>query len=65
MIAIYYLQLFLGNLLTGFLGGLLDTMPAVDFWLLHVAVMLVSAALLILVRFFWGGILAPAYEAVK
>ena len=62
MIAIYYLQLFLGNLLTGFLGGLLDTMTAVNFWLLHVGVMLVSAALLVVVRLFWGGILAPTYE---
>src|SRR6185437_13166664 len=61
MIAIYYLQLFLANLLTGYLGGLLDTMTAVNFWLLHVGVMLVSAALLIVARFFWGGILAPAY----
>lgn len=63
MIAIYYLQLFLGNLLTGFLGGLLDMMSAVNFWLLHVGVMLVSVALLIVVRLFWGGILAPSYEA--
>ena len=62
MIAIYYLQLFLGNLLTGFLGGLLDTMSAVNFWLLHVGVMLASAALLIVVRLFWGEVLAPSYE---
>jgi hypothetical protein len=37
-------------------------MPAVNFWLLHVGVMLVSAALLIVVRLFWGDILAPTYE---
>jgi POT family proton-dependent oligopeptide transporter len=62
MIAVSYLQLFLANLLTGYLGGLLNAMTGVNFWLLHVAIMLVSAALLIVARFFWGGILAPAYE---
>jgi POT family proton-dependent oligopeptide transporter len=63
MIAVSYLQLFLANLLTGYLGGLLNTMTAVNFWLLHVAIMLVSAALLITARFFWGGILAPGHQA--
>ena len=62
MIAIYYLHLFIGNLLIGYLGGLLDKMSAVHFWLLHVGVMLVSGALLIVVRLFWGEILAPTYE---
>ncbi len=63
MIAIYYLQLFLGNLLTGYLGGLLDTMPAVNFWMLHVALMLVSAAVLLVVSRFAGKVLAPSYRA--
>ncbi|HEY2011649.1 MAG TPA: peptide MFS transporter [Rhizomicrobium sp.] len=60
MIAIYYLQLFLGNLLTGYLGGLLDTMPAANFWMLHVALMLVSAAVLFVARHFAGHMLAPS-----
>jgi proton-dependent oligopeptide transporter, POT family len=63
MIAIYYLQLFLGNMFTGYLGGLLDTMPAVNFWMLHVALMLVSAAVLLVVSRFAGKILAPSYQA--
>jgi POT family proton-dependent oligopeptide transporter len=63
MIAIYYLQLFLGNIFTGYLGGLLDTMPAVNFWMLHVALMLVSAAVLLVVLRFAGKILAPSYQA--
>ena len=62
MIAVYYLQLFLGNLLTGYLGGLLDTMPAVNFWMLHVALMLVSAAVLFAARYFAGHMLAPSYK---
>ena len=62
MIAIYYLQLFVGNLLTGYLGGLLDTMPAVNFWLLHVALMLISAAILFAVSRFAGKVLAPSFQ---
>ena len=62
IIAIYYLQLFLGNLLTGYLGGLLGTMPDTSFWLLHVGVMLVSAVVLIVARFLWGNILAPTEQ---
>jgi POT family proton-dependent oligopeptide transporter len=63
MIAIYYLQLFLGNLLTGYLGGLLGTMPAASFWMLHVGLMLVSAAVMFLARYTVGHILAPTYPA--
>ena len=62
MVAIYYLQLFLGNLLVGYLGGLLGTMSDGSFWFLHVGLMLVSAAVLILARFFFGAILAPSPE---
>ena len=59
MIAIYYLQLFLGNLLAGYLGGFIGTMPDTSFWLLHMGLMLISAVILIAARFLWGGILAP------
>jgi POT family proton-dependent oligopeptide transporter len=59
MIAVYYLQLFLGSLLAGYLGGLIGTMSDIRFWLLHVAVMLVSAVFLVLARAFFGRILAP------
>lgn len=63
MIAVYYLQLFMGNLLVGYLGGLLGTMPDTSFWLLHVGLMAISVAALILVRFFFGHLLAPSYAA--
>jgi POT family proton-dependent oligopeptide transporter len=46
----------------GYLGSLLDVMPATQFWMLHVGLMVVSAAMLILVRHFAGGILAPSYD---
>ena len=59
MIAVYYLQLFLGSLLAGYLGGLIGTMSDIRFWMLHVGVMLISAVLLVLARAFFGRILAP------
>jgi POT family proton-dependent oligopeptide transporter len=59
MIAIYYIHLFLGNLLTGYLGGLLGTMPNATFWLLHAALMAVSAAILLVARTAFGAFLAP------
>lgn len=61
MIAIYYLHLFIGNMLIGYIGGLLSTMNAVSFWLLHAAIMAVSVALLLAVRSAFGHVLAPAY----
>ncbi len=63
MIAIYYLQLFMGNLLVGYLGGLLGTMPDTSFWLLHVGLMAISAVVLIAARVFFGHVLAPAYAS--
>jgi POT family proton-dependent oligopeptide transporter len=64
MIAVYYLQLFMGNLLVGYLGGLLGTMPDTSFWLLHAGLMAISAGVLIVVRFFFGHLLAPSYAAL-
>jgi len=61
MIAIYYLHLFVGNMLIGYIGGLLSTMDAIGFWLLHAGLMASGVALLIAARMFFGHILAPAY----
>jgi POT family proton-dependent oligopeptide transporter len=60
MIAVYYLHLFLGNLLTGYLGGLLGTMPDTTFWLMHVGIMAISAAILLVVRFAFAHLVAPS-----
>ncbi len=65
MIAVYYLQLFLGNMLVGYIGSLYGTMSATSFWLLHVALMLLAGAMLLVVRRFAGGLLAPPYEAPR
>jgi POT family proton-dependent oligopeptide transporter len=37
VIGIYYLHLFAGNKLAGYIGAQLENMPAAQFWLLHVA----------------------------
>ncbi len=70
VVGIYYLQYFLGNLFVGYVGGLYDKMSATNFWLLHAALIFGAAAVLIVVRFFVGKILAPEYaepepDAVK
>jgi POT family proton-dependent oligopeptide transporter len=62
MIGVYYIQLFLGNMLVGRLGGLLDQMSGTSFWLLHSGLMTVSAAILLAVRVVAGKALAPAYD---
>jgi POT family proton-dependent oligopeptide transporter len=64
MIAVYYLHLFIGNNLVGYLGGFLDKMSGFQFWLMHSAIMGVSAALLFLARIFLGHFLAPTKDDV-
>jgi POT family proton-dependent oligopeptide transporter len=61
IIGVYYLHLFAGNLFVGWVGGLLDSMTAANFWLLHVAIMGASGVVLLLAWFAFGRILAPAY----
>jgi POT family proton-dependent oligopeptide transporter len=63
MVGFFYLHLFMGNLFVGWLGGLLEKMPATSFWLLHTGLMLGAAAVLLAVKFTAGKILAPAYDA--
>ena len=62
IIGVYYLHLVIGNAFTGYVAGLLGTMPAVSFWLLHVGLMVGAAAVLLLAKFLFGRILAPAYS---
>ncbi len=59
MVAVYYLQLALATYLAGNLGGLLGTMLDSHFWLMHVAIMVASAVILVAVRRFAGKVLAP------
>ncbi|HEY1606897.1 MAG TPA: oligopeptide:H+ symporter [Allosphingosinicella sp.] len=59
MIGVYYLHLFACNFTVGWLGGLLDKMPAAQFWLLHAGLVGAGGVGLLIVRSFAGRILAP------
>jgi POT family proton-dependent oligopeptide transporter len=50
MTGIYYVHLFIANMLVGWVGALLERMSAVHFWLLHAALVLGAAVVLLLVR---------------
>ncbi|MGZ5932904.1 MAG: peptide MFS transporter [Rhizomicrobium sp.] len=63
VIGIFYLHLFAGNLFVGWLGGLLEKMPATSFWLMHTGLMLGAVAVLVVVRLAAGRTLAPSYDA--
>jgi POT family proton-dependent oligopeptide transporter len=65
MIAVYYIHLFMGNILTGYLGGMLGTMPDTTFWLMHVAIMAVAAVILLVVRFAFAHLVAPTRADVQ
>ncbi len=65
MIAVYYLHLFLGNMLIGKIGGLLGTMSDVNFWLMHAALMAAAVVLLFAVRLVFGSLLAPSQREVE
>lgn len=62
IIGIYYLHLFAGNVLTGWLAGQLEKMSGTSFWLLHAALMAGCAGILLAIRNSAGKSLAPAYE---
>ena len=50
IIGVYYLFLFGANLFVGWLGGLLEKMPATSFWLLHTALVAAAGMIFFLVR---------------
>jgi POT family proton-dependent oligopeptide transporter len=61
VIGIYYLFLFLANLLVGIVGGWLDIMSPGPFWGIHVAAILGAAAIFLGVKLAFGRLLlAPA-----
>ena len=62
MIAIYYLNMFMCNLLVGWLGGLFDKMPGTTFWVIHAAIVGASAVLFLMARAAAGRVLAPRVD---
>jgi POT family proton-dependent oligopeptide transporter len=59
MIGVYYLHLFAANMLVGFLGGLLERMPAAAFWFMHAGLVTAGAALMLAFSLAFGKVLAP------
>jgi POT family proton-dependent oligopeptide transporter len=60
MMGVFRLHLFAANILVGYLGGLLGTMNATRFWLLHAALVAGGGLLLLINKIIFGRVLAPA-----
>ena len=62
IVGLYYLHLWAGNTLVGWLGGLLEKMPTPQFWLLHAALVASAGVIFLVVRLVFGKLLqgAPA-----
>jgi POT family proton-dependent oligopeptide transporter len=59
MLGVFYFQFFAGNMLVGWLGGLLEKMPGSQFWLLHGALVGTAAVIFALAHRFFGRRLEP------
>lgn len=57
VIGIYYLFLFLANILVGIVGGWLELMPPGQFWGIHVGAILGAAAVFLAVKLMFGRML--------
>jgi proton-dependent oligopeptide transporter, POT family len=62
MIGVYYLHLFVGNMMVGWLGGLLEKMSAASFWFLHAGLVAAGAALMLVFALAFGHVLAPTVD---
>ncbi|PRC91575.1 peptide MFS transporter [Solimicrobium silvestre] len=60
IMGVYYLHLFMGNNLVGWLGGLLERLSGTQFWLLHAALVGTSMALVYAIARLFGHYLVPA-----
>jgi POT family proton-dependent oligopeptide transporter len=57
IVGLYYLNLWGGNTLVGYLGGLLEDMSAVQFWVLHAVLVGGAGVVFFFVRLLFGGLL--------
>jgi POT family proton-dependent oligopeptide transporter len=62
VVGLYYLHLFAGNFFVGWLGGLLEKMPAVEFWLIHAALVGGAGVVFFFVRLALGSLVAGEPE---
>jgi len=65
MVSVYTLGIFGAGLLDGKLGGLLETMDSVHFWLMHAILVAIGGALMLLAARLFGSTLAPQSEAER
>jgi POT family proton-dependent oligopeptide transporter len=63
ILGVFYLSFFGSSLIIGWLGGLLDTLPGAAFWSLHAGLVCASGVLLLLVRLFFGRLVAATSVA--
>ena len=63
MIGIYYLFLFLSNLLVGIIGGWLDKMAPFTFWGMHAGLVLAAGGVFVLVKLIFGHVFTPEPSA--
>ena len=59
MIGVFYLHLFLSNMLVGRLGGYLETLGGTSFWLLHSGLVAVGCGILLFFALAFRHLLAP------
>lgn len=59
IIGIFYLHLFAANTLVGWLGGLLEKMPATMFWLMHAGFCATAGVIFLVAGRLFGHLLAP------
>ncbi len=59
IIGIYYLAFFAANNLVGWIGGFLEKMPAIQFWLLHAALCGTAGIIFLVAGRLFGHLLAP------
>ena len=67
IIGIYFLHLFAANNLVGWIGGMLERMPATQFWLMHAAFCGIAGLIFLMAGKLFGHLLVPAdnEKAVK
>jgi len=65
IIGVYYLAFFAANNLVGTIGGLLEKMPATQFWLLHSALCGTAGVIFLLAGHFFGHLLVPSDNGEK
>jgi POT family proton-dependent oligopeptide transporter len=62
MIGVYYLHLFVANMMVGRIGGFLETMGGTSFWLLQAGLVAAGGAVLFVFAIFFRRILAPTTD---